>query len=477
MSCGSRRYDRARVAGGKGFSPHPGWGTRAVARHDMLPGDPWLAAELEQLAGERPAADRSLRAGARTVAELAVGGDEPERGAASREAPPPRARSSRRRSPYPSRRARRADRRPGPPAPGRRRRATARTPSTAAHCARRSTSSSAEDVRPGRAPNVRRVHEDDGRGGRAAQGRSSYAGSVRNSTKSGSSATCWKSSAAGRYAPRACAARRPRPRSTCASLDAAVPDPLPDLRAGDLGGGGVLHQVVDRRRAGPGEPGADVLDADRDVQSHAVVRHVARRRGDVQQLRGGDRHVVALPRELVGPVAEHAVELGPAPSGRGQGARPRCRRSRRRPRAACPRVTFSSATALISGSRRERDERGHAADRVRAAPVARLHEELRVRAHERHRHRHQRPVGKDELGPVAELLDHAEHVVPAARVQPGRVLAQLVEDLLHLERRQDRLDQDGRADRPARQRRAAPARATKTSFQSRASRWLSSFGR
>ena len=47
----------------------------------------------------------------------------------------------------------------------------------------------------------------------------------------------------------------------------------------------------------------------------------------------------------------------------------------------------------------------------------------------------ERPVGQHELGSaVAELLDHAEHVVPAAGVQPGRVLAQLVEDLLHLER-------------------------------------------
>ena len=59
-------------------------------------------------------------------------------------------------------------------------------------------------------------------------------------------------------------------------------------------------------------------------------------------------------------------------------------------------------------------------------------------------------IGQDELGPVAELLDHAEDVVPAAGVQPGRVLAQLVEDLVHLERGEDRLDQHRRLDRPAR---------------------------
>ena len=97
-----------------------------------------------------------------------------------------------------------------------------------------------------------------------------------------------------------------------------------------------------------------------------------------------------------------------------------------------------------------RDERGHAADRVRAPAMARRDEQLRVRAHERHGHRHLHPVGEDELGPVSELLDDREDVVPAARVEPGRVVAELVQDLLHLERREDRLDEDGRLDRPAR---------------------------
>ena len=60
------------------------------------------------------------------------------------------------------------------------------------------------------------------------------------------------------------------------------------------------------------------------------------------------------------------------------------------------------------------------------------------------------PVGQHELGSVAELLDHGEDVVPAAGVQPGRVLAQLVQDLLHLERGQDRLDENGGLDRPPR---------------------------
>src|SRR6266536_5785277 len=46
--------------------------------------------------------------------------------------------------------------------------------------------------------------------------------------------------------------------------DAAMPDPLPDLRATDLGGCRVLHPVVDRGRADAVQPGGDVLDTDGD---------------------------------------------------------------------------------------------------------------------------------------------------------------------------------------------------------------------
>ena len=49
----------------------------------------------------------------------------------------------------------------------------------------------------------------------------------------------------------------------------AVPDPLPQLRARDLGRGRVFHEVVDRRRAGAGEPRLEVAQADVDVEPHA----------------------------------------------------------------------------------------------------------------------------------------------------------------------------------------------------------------
>ena len=96
-----------------------------------------------------------------------------------------------------------------------------------------------------------------------------------------------------------------------------------------------------------------------------------------------------------------------------------------------------------------RDHRGHAAHRVGTAAVARLHEQLRVGLHEGHRHLHLGAIRQHELRALPEALDRREDVVPAAGVQPGRVVAQLVQDRVHLERRGQGLDQDGRLDRAA----------------------------
>ena len=166
----------------------------------------------------------------------------------------------------------------------------------------------------------------------------------------------------------------------------------------------------------------------------------------------GRRNVDLLAQalELVWPRAEHRVEL--------------LGRHRHEVRVGDPRAVEAVAglaplvvpdpgqrDLVDLGVAAARDERRHAADGVGAAAVARLHEELGVGAHEGDGHRHLRAVGKDEVVPLPELLDDAEDVVPATRVEAGGVVAQLVEDLLHLERGQDRLDQHGRLDRPRRQ--------------------------
>src|SRR5664280_250548 len=77
-------------------------------------------------------------------------------------------------------------------------------------------------------------------------------------------------------------------------------DPLPDLRAADLGRRRVFHEVVDRHAAVAREPCAEVVDAHADV--HAQARFGDRRLGpEVEQVGGLDRDLGLLLVELVGP--------------------------------------------------------------------------------------------------------------------------------------------------------------------------------
>ena len=158
------------------------------------------------------------------------------------------------------------------------------------------------------------------------------------------------------------------------------------------------------------------------VRAQALLGALARRGGHVQQRSGGGRHVLALPVNLVGPVAEHLVERLPGH---------RHRVGVRDPRA----VEAALGLALLVLAHRlegllvgllvspRRDHRGHAAHRVGPAGVARLHDEVAVGLHERDGHRHAGPVRRHELGARAEPLDHREDVVPAAGVQAGGVVA------------------------------------------------------
>ena len=82
-----------------------------------------------------------------------------------------------------------------------------------------------------------------------------------------------------------------------------------------------------------------------------------------------------------------------------------------------------------------------------AAAVAGLDHQLAVGAQERRGHAHQRAVRQHRRRVLPELLDEAEDVVPAAAVEAGRMVAQLPEDLVGLEARQDGLDQHRRLDR------------------------------
>src|SRR5206468_12181873 len=92
----------------------------------------------------------------------------------------------------------------------------------------------------------------------------------------------------------------------------------------------------------------------------------------------------------------------------------------------------------------------HPAHRVCAPAVTGLYQEIHIRLEEVTVHRHAGAVGEDAIWALPELLDEAENVVPAPAVEAGGVVLQLVQNLVHLERGENRLDQDRSADRAAR---------------------------
>ena len=149
----------------------------------------------------------------------------------------------------------------------------------------------------------------------------------------------------------------------------------------------------------------------------------------------------------LGPLARGRRRTLPGRRAPGPGAPPRSRRSRRWPRGSCPRGPSRRPGPVTSGSLAVGDDGGHAAHGEGAAVVAGLDQQLGVGAHEGRGHGHRGAVRQHKLlAGVAEVLDDAEQVVPAAGVQAGGVVPEFVEDLVHLERGGDGLDQDGGAD-------------------------------
>jgi hypothetical protein len=115
----------------------------------------------------------------------------------------------------------------------------------------------------------------------------------------------------------------------------------------------------------------------------------------VDELRGLHVHLGPLAVDLVGALAEHGVELRLRDGDQVGVGHPR------------PVEAVAGLALLVGGDLLERlgrhlrvasvgDEGAHAADREGAALVARLHEQLRVGPHERHRHRDLAAVGQHE---------------------------------------------------------------------------------
>lgn len=122
------------------------------------------------------------------------------------------------------------------------------------------------------------------------------------------------------------------------------------------------------------------------------------------------------------------------------------------------------------------NEGRHAADGERAAAVAGLDEEVGIGLEECVAHVDLGTIWQEVGRRAPERLQEREDVVPVAAVEAGHVIAELVHDLVHLERRRQRLDVDGGADGAARQSERILGEGEHLVPPPR-SRWLSSFGR
>ena len=178
--------------------------------------------------------------------------------------------------------------------------------------------------------------------------------------------------------------------------------------------------------------------------------------GDREQILGRDVHVIALHVDLVRALHVLVENI----LGHGDQA------WMRDPGAVVPGLHFAQFILAHFGQRLfvgrrivlDGNLRRHSAHGVGAAAVARAGSARPRRSQEMLRHGDFGAVRENEVGALAEFLDEAENVIPAAAVQAGGVLAQFVHDFVHLECREDRFDQHRRANRAARDSQRNPAR-------------------
>src|SRR5579883_876165 len=199
----------------------------------------------------------------------------------------------------------------------------------------------------------------------------------------------------------------------------AVTLPLPDLRTADLGGCRILHQIEQRHAADAAQPGLDIADRNGGVGPEAGLGALPRR--DDQKIGGRDVHVIALAINLVGlrhvaieDLTDHADESGMSD-----------------PRAVMAVARFAllvhaharHGPLVRRGIVLDRDESGHAADRGRVSTVASLDRQQAAGAQEMRGHRYLVAIRQYRIRIALELLDKAEYVIPAAAIEPSRVIA------------------------------------------------------
>ena len=98
----------------------------------------------------------------------------------------------------------------------------------------------------------------------------------------------------------------------------------------------------------------------------------------------------------------------------------------------------------------DRNLRRHATHRRRISAMASFHQEQRVTTHKWAGHRDVITIGEYDIFVVAKFFNATENVVPAAAIQSRRMLAQLIQNFVHLEGSENGFDQHGRLDRALR---------------------------
>jgi hypothetical protein len=206
----------------------------------------------------------------------------------------------------------------------------------------------------------------------------------------------------------------------------AVLTPLPQLRTRYLSRRSIFHQVVDGHTANTAEPALHVAEANVEVLADAFLGDLARH-VHVEKVVGGDLDLFAADVELVRSRHVLVEDFG---SNDGE-----CR-------VGDPGAIVASAdfTKLVGAHRvhgllvgfvvvLDGDLSSHATHSVHTTTMASLDEELDVGVHEGNSHGNSTAVGQNEVGVVAEALDHREDVVPATAVEARRVIAEFVDDL------------------------------------------------
>src|ERR1700692_1522307 len=94
--------------------------------------------------------------------------------------------------------------------------------------------------------------------------------------------------------------------------------------------------------------------------------------------------------------------------------------------------------------------RRHSTHGMNTAPVANLNQQIDIGAEKMGFHCDFGAIGQDEFGMRPKLLEVAENVVPSTAVESCGMVAQFIENLVHLKGSQDGFDQDSRPNRAAR---------------------------